>query len=82
MSNFVRIDRLTKTENVNNPAEAVMVNLDLVATVKLSPGMGRMGMPTAALQLISADQLTLATFYLDTMEDGKHWVRKYLGIEI
>jgi hypothetical protein len=84
MSNFVRIDRPIKSENaINNLDEAVMLNLDLVATVKLSPMMGQMGKPRAAsLELSSDDHVVLASFYLDTMEDGKRWVLKHLGVEL
>lgn len=83
MSKFVRI------KEAETGIEAFMLNLDLVATVKLTnvqsiaqlaghdPKPGR-----AQLKLESADQLMLANFYLDTVEDGKNWVLKHLGIEL
>lgn len=83
MSKFVRI------KEAETGTGAFMLNLDLVATVKLTnvqsiaqlaghdPKPGR-----AHLKLESADQLMLANFYLDTVEDGKNWVLKHLGIEL
>lgn len=83
MSKFVRI------KEVGTSIETFMLNLDLVATVKLTnvqsiaqlagdaPKPGR-----AHLILESADRLILANFYLDTVEEGRNWVLQHLGIAL
>ena len=78
MGKFVRISGSAKGDE-----EVVMLNLDLVAKAKISPQNFRSGEPPRAyITLESDDQLMLATFYLDTMEEGKRWVLQHLGIEL
>lgn len=83
MANFVRIDE------AGDGNGHFMLNLDLVATVKLTGTQDIRQIlsdnpkpPRGYLRLESADQLMLASFSLDTMEDAKSWVRQHLGVEL
>lgn len=79
MGKFVRIEGSTSRDE-----EVVMLNLDLVAKAKITPQKSyRAEEPSRAyITLESDDQLILATFYLDTMEEGKRWVLQHLGIDL
>jgi len=78
MSKFVFIDRSTSVDG-----EVLMLNLDLVAKVKITPQSYRSGAPPRAhISFESDDQLILGSLYLDTMEEGKRWVLQHLGIEL
>jgi len=79
MSKFVRIDGA-----IGNKEEVFMLNLDLVATAKLSyqQSYSLEGPTRAHIMLSSADQVTLASFATDSVEEGKRWVLQHLGIEL
>lgn len=78
MGKFVKIEG-----SASRDAEVVMLNLDLVAKVKIAPQSYRSGEPPRAyISLESDDQLILGSLYLDTMEEGKRWVLQHLGIEL
>lgn len=88
MSNFVRIP---EPQNDNG---YFLLNLDLVASARV---MGTRGLaalaaslntennqpaPRGNIKLQSAEQVTVADFTLDTIDEAKRWVKEHLGVDL
>lgn len=88
MSKFVRIP-----EPQSNNGH-FLLNLDLVATARVAGTRGLAALaaslntennqpaPRGHIKLQSAEQVTLADFTLDTVDEAKHWVKENLGVEL
>lgn len=78
MSKFVRIDK------GEDPKKAVMLNLDLVATVELlhQARVRPHEAPRSSITLHSADQLRLASLDFDSVDQANRWALQHLGIEL
>jgi hypothetical protein len=79
MSRFVRIDK------ENNPKKAVLLNLDLVASVELSPQSDLLSSADEKrvyLNCLAHDKTVMATVHFDTVEDAHAWVEKHLGVQL
>ena len=79
MSQFIRIDK------DNNPKKAVLLNLDLVASVELSPQSDLLSSADenrVYLSCLSHDKTVIATVHFDNVEDAHAWVDKNLGVQL
>jgi hypothetical protein len=78
MSKFVRIDK------AEDPKKALMLNLDLVATVEFSlqDSLKPHGTPRASVSFYSSERMTVATLYFDSVDEGNRWVLQHLGVEL
>lgn len=88
MSKFVRI-----LEPQSNNGY-FLLNLDLVATARVIGTHGLAALaaslntennhpaPRGHIKLQSAEQVTLADFTLDTVDEAKRWVKEHLGVEL
>jgi len=79
MSKFIRIDK------DNNPKKAVLLNLDLVASVELSPQSDLLSSADEKRVYISClahDKTVIATVHFDAVEDAQAWVEKNLGVQL
>lgn len=79
MSRFVRIDK------DNNPKKAVLLNLDLVASVELSPQSDLLSSADEKrvyLNCLAHDKTVMATVHFDVVEDAHAWVEKNLGVQL
>ncbi|UVW28298.1 hypothetical protein [Massilia sp. H6] len=80
MSKFIRIDK----DNV--PKKAVLLNLDLVATVELAPQSELLSSSNdekrVYASLLSGDKTTLATVHFDNVEDAHAWVATHLDVRL
>ncbi|THC42814.1 hypothetical protein [Massilia sp. Mn16-1_5] len=79
MSKFVRIDK------ENNPKKAQLLNLDLVASVELSPQSDLLSSADEKrvyLSCLAHDKTVIATVHFDTVEDAHAWVQKHLDVQL
>jgi hypothetical protein len=79
MSKFIRIDK------ENNPKKAVLLNLDLVASVELSPQSDLLSSADenrVYLSCLAHDKTVIATVHFDNVEDAHAWVDKNLGVQL
>ncbi|MEW6371030.1 MAG: hypothetical protein AB1584_08850 [Pseudomonadota bacterium] len=79
MSKFVRIDK------ENNPKKAQLLNLDLVASVELSPQSDLLSSADEKrvyASCLSHDKTVIATVHFDTVEDAHAWVKQHLGVQL
>ena len=79
MSRFIRIDK------ENNPKKAVLLNLDLVASVELSPQSDLLisaDEKRVDVSCLAHDKTVSATVHFDTVEDAHGWVEKNLGVQL
>jgi hypothetical protein len=79
MSKFVRIDK------ENNPKKAVLLNLDLVASVELSPQSDLLSSADEKrvyINCLAHDKTVIAALHFDTVEDAHAWVEKNLGVQL
>ena len=80
MSKFIRIDK------DNTPKKAVLLNLDLVATVELAPQSDLLSSNNDEKRmyanLLSGDKTTLATVHFDSVDDAHAWVATHLGVKL
>ena len=79
MSKFVRIDK------ENNPKKAVLLNLDLVASVELAPQSDLLSPADenrVYASFLASDKTVMATVHFDTLEDAHAWIEKQLGVKL
>lgn len=79
MSQFIRIDK------DNNPKKAVLLNLDLVASVELSPQSDLLSSADEKrvyLSCLAHDKTVIATVHFDSVEDAHTWVDTHLGVKL
>lgn len=79
MSKFVRIDK------ENNPKKAVLLNLDLVASVELSPQSDLLSSndeKRVYASCLASDKTVIATVHFDSIEDAHAWVKQHLGVQL
>ena len=79
MSKFVRIDK------ENNPKKAQLLNLDLVASVELSPQSDLLSSADEKrvyLSCLAHDKTVIATVHFDSVEDAHAWIDKNLGVQL
>jgi len=79
MSKFVRIDK------ENNPKKAQLVNLDLVASVELSPQSDLLSSADEKrvyASCLASDKTVIATVHFDTVDDAHAWVKQHLGVQL
>lgn len=79
MSKFVRIDK------ENNPKKAVLLNLDLVASVELAPQSDLLSSSDEKrvyISCLASDKTVIATVHFDTIEDAHTWIEKHLGVQL
>ncbi len=79
MSKFVRIDK------ENNPKKAVLLNLDLVASVELSPQSDLLSSSDEKrvyASCLASDKTVIATVHFDSIEDAHAWVKQHLGVQL
>jgi hypothetical protein len=79
MSRFVRIDK------ENHPKKAVLLNLDLVASVELSPQSDLLSSADEKrvyASCLAHDKTVIATVHFDTIDDAHAWVEKNLGVQL
>ena len=79
MSRFIRIDKET------NPKKAVLLNLDLVASVELSPQSDLLSSADEKRVYVSClahDKTVIATVHFDSVEDAHAWIDKNLGVQL
>ena len=79
MSKFVRIDK------ENNPKKAQLLNLDLVASVELSPQSDLLSSADEKrvyLSCLAHDKTVIATVHFDSVEDAHAWVKQNLGVQL
>ncbi|HAV35892.1 MAG TPA: hypothetical protein DCX52_05945 [Massilia sp.] len=79
MSKFVRIDK------ENNPKKAVLLNLDLVASVELSPQSDLLSASDEKrvyASCLASDKTVIATVHFDSIEDAHAWVKQHLGVQL
>ncbi|MFC5480276.1 hypothetical protein [Massilia suwonensis] len=79
MSKFVRIDK------ENNPKKAQLLNLDLVASVELSPQSDLLSSADEKrvyLSCLAHDKTVIATVHFDSVEDAHAWVQKHLDVQL
>jgi len=79
MSKFVRIDK------DNNPKKAVLLNLDLVASVELSPQSDLLSSADENRVYVSClahDKTVIATVHFDAIDDAHAWVAQNLGVQL
>lgn len=79
MSKFVRIDK----ENV--PKKAQLLNLDMVASVELSPQSDLLSSSDEKrvyASCLASDKTVIATIHFDTVEDAHAWVKQHLGVQL
>lgn len=79
MSQFIRIDK------DSNPKKAVLLNLDLVASVELSPQSDLLSSADEKrvyLSCLAHDKTVIATVHFDSVEDAHAWIQKHLGVQV
>jgi len=79
MSKFVRVDK------ENNPKKAVLLNLDLVASVELSPQSDLLSSSDEKrvyASCLASDKTVIATVHFDSIEDAHAWVKQHLGVQL
>ena len=79
VSKFVRIDK------ENNPKKAVLLNLDLVASVELAPQSDLLSSADEKrvyASCLASDKTVIATVHFDSVEDAHAWIDKQLGIKL
>lgn len=79
MGKFVRIDK------ENNQKKAVLLNLDLVASVELSPQSDLLSSADEKrvyASCLAHDKTVIATVHFDTVEDAHAWVKQHLGVQL
>ena len=79
MSKFVRIDK------ENNPKKAVLLNLDLVASVELAPQSDLLSSADEKrvyASCLASDKTVIATVHFDSVEDAHAWIEKQLAIKL
>lgn len=79
MSKFVRIDK------ENNPKKAVLLNLDLVASVELSPQSDLLSSSDEKrvyASCLASDKTVIATVHFDSIDDAHAWVKQHLGVQL
>ena len=79
MSKFVRIDK------ENNPKKAQLLNLDLVASVELSPQSDLLSSADEKrvyASCLASDKTVIATVHFDSIEDAHAWVKQHLGVQL
>lgn len=79
MSKFVRIDK------ENNPKKAQLLNLDLVASVELSPQSDLLSSSDEKrvyASCLAGDKTVIATVHFDSVEEAHAWVKQHLGVQL
>lgn len=79
MSQFIRIDK------DNNPKKAVLLNLDLVASVELSPQSDLLSSADEKrvyLSCLAHDKTVIATVHFDSVDDAHAWIDTHLGVQL
>ncbi|KQQ87375.1 hypothetical protein [Massilia sp. Leaf139] len=79
MSQFIRIDK------DSNPKKAVLLNLDLVASVELSPQSDLLSSADEKrvyLSCLAHDKTVIATVHFDSVEDAHAWIQNHLGVQV
>lgn len=79
MSKFVRIDK------ENHPKKAVLLNLDLVASVELAPQSDLLSSADEKrvyASCLASDKTVIATVHFDTIEDAHAWIEKHLSVQL
>lgn len=79
MSKFVRIDK------ENNPKKAVLLNLDLIASVELAPQSDLLSSADEKrvyASCLASDKTVIATVHFDTVEDAHAWLEKHLEVRL
>lgn len=79
MSKFVRIDK------ENNPKKAVLLNLDLVASVELAPQSDLLSSADEKrvyASCLASDKTVIATVHFESLEDAHAWIEKQLGVQL
>lgn len=80
MSRFVRIDKESSSK------KAVLLNLDLVATIELSQQSDLLSSngdrKRVYASFLSNDKTVIATLHFDHVKDAHAWVSKHLGVQL
>jgi len=79
VSKFVRIDK----ENI--PKKAVLLNLDLVASVELAPQSDLLSSADEKrvyASCLASDKTVIATVHFESIEDAHAWIDKHLGVQL
>jgi hypothetical protein len=79
MSRFVRIDK------DKHPKKAVLLNLDLVASVELSPQSDLLSSADEKRMVASClahDKAVIASIHFDSVADAHAWVHTHLGVQL
>ncbi|MFC4932342.1 hypothetical protein [Massilia sp. GCM10023247] len=79
MSKFVRIDK------ENNGKKAVLLNLDLVASVELAPQSDLLSSADEKrvyASCLASDKTVIATVHFDSIEDAHAWIDTHLGVQL
>jgi hypothetical protein len=79
VSKFVRIDK------ENNPKKAVLLNLDLVASVELAPQSDLLSSADEKrvyASCLASDKTVIATVHFDIIDDAHAWIKQHLGVQL